>query len=325
MAREYRSALALEQAVKAAAKKSGQDVGRAVEGFYVGRLLERVFSEERKPFVLKGGRAILARTIDARYTTDTDFLYRGDNLEAALEELKHLASKDLGDRIEFRFVSADRIAATQEYRDGCRVRFDVILDGTRHKSEISIDLVADPVELRKADLVTPANRLDVKGLVVFDYLVYPVERTVADKVCATMQTYSGGRESSRVKDLVDLVLHVTRYGMAGSDLSRAIEREAGMRGVGPLDTFRVPESWYGHYSRAYRKAAAEAKIPDRWFRVADAEEIVRACVDPAIRRQVEGFEWNPEALEWTPRNEMSRVAQGSTGRPENQNGEVLCE
>src|SRR5699024_8348764 len=88
MAKEYRSALALEQAVKAAARRSGQDVGRAVEGFYAGRLLERVFSEERKPFVLKGGRGILARTLDARYTTDTDFLYRGDDLEEALGELK---------------------------------------------------------------------------------------------------------------------------------------------------------------------------------------------------------------------------------------------
>lgn len=173
MAKEYRSALALEQAVKAAARRSGQDVGRAVEGFYAGRLLERVFSEERKPFVLKGGRGILARTLDARYTTDTDFLYRGDDLEEALGELKRLASKDLGDRMEFRFVSADKIAATQEYRDGCRARFEVVLDGTRRKSEIAIDLVADPVELGKADPVTPANRLDVKGLAVFDYLVYP--------------------------------------------------------------------------------------------------------------------------------------------------------
>lgn len=299
MAREYRSALALEQAVKAAAKKSGQDVGRAVEGFYVGRLLERIFSEERKPFVLKGGRGILARTVEARYTTDTDFLYRGGSLEAALGELKRLASKDLGDRLEFRFVSADKIAATQEYRDGCRVRFDAVLDGTRHKSEIAIDLVADPVELGKADLVTPANRLDVKGLAVFDYLIYPVERTVADKVCATMQVYPGGRESSRVKDLVDLVLHVTRYGMAGSDLSRAIEREAGMRGIVGFHAFKVPDSWRGPRKGAYRKAAVEAKIPDRWLGAADAEEIVKACVDPAIRREVEGLEWNPEALKWT--------------------------
>lgn len=299
MDKEYRSALALEQAVKAAARKSGQDVGRAVEGFYAGRLLERVFSEERKPFVLKGGRGILAKTVDARYTTDTDFLYRGDDLEEALGELKRLVSKDLGDRMEFRFVSADKIAATQEYRDGCRARFEVVLDGTRRKSEIAIDLVADPVELGKADLVTPANRLDVKGLAVFDYLVYPVERTVADKVCATMQAYPGGRDSSRVKDLVDLVLHVTRYGMAGSDLSRAIAREAGVRGIGPLDAFGVPDSWLGPREGAYRRAAAEAKIPDRWLGVADAERVVKACVDPAIRREIEGLEWNPEALEWS--------------------------
>lgn len=297
MAEGCRSALALEQAVKAAARKSGQDVGRAVEGFYAGRLLERVFSEERKPFVLKGGRGILARTVDARYTTDTDFLYRGDDLEEALGELKRLVSKDLGDRMEFRFVSADKIAATQEYRDGCRARFEVVLDGTRRKSEIAVDLVADPVELGKADLVTPANRLDVKGLAVFDYLVYPVERTVADKVCATMQAY-GGRESSRVKDLVDLVLHVTRYGMAGSDLSRAIAREAGMRGINPLDAFRVPDSWRGPREGAYKKAASEAKIPDRWLGVADAERVVKKCVDPAISRQAEGLEWNPKKLEW---------------------------
>lgn len=299
MSKEYRSALALEQAVKAAAKKSGQDVARAIEGFYVGRLLERVFSEERKPFVLKGGRGILARTVDARYTTDADVLYRGGDLEEALEELKRLASKDLGDRMAFHLLSVERIAATQEYRDGCRARFDVILDGTRHKTEVAIDLVVDPVELGKADAVTPANRLDVKGLPVFDYLVYPVERTVADKVCATMQAYPGGRRSSRVKDLVDLVLHVTRYGMLGSGLSRAIAREAGVRRLENFDAFEVPQSWHESYVSAYRKAAAEARIPEKWGNIPDAEGVVKVCVDPAIRQEVDGLEWDPEALEWT--------------------------
>ena len=33
--------------------------------------------------------------------------------------------------------------------------------------------------------------------------------------------------------------------------------------------------------------------------VADAEGIVKVCVDPAIKRQVEGLEWDPESLEWT--------------------------
>ena len=61
----------------------------------------------------------------------------------------------------------------------------------------------------------------------------------------------------------------------------------------------MPESWRGPREGAYRKAAAEAKIPDRWLGVEAAEGIVKVCVDPAIKRQVEGLEWDPESLEWT--------------------------
>lgn len=119
----YGSAAALEMAVKAAARKSGQDTNKAIEAYYPGRLLERVFSEPNPSFILKGGRSILARTAEARYTRDTDFLYQGDDLEKALTELKRLAAIDLGDFIEFRFVSAEPIAEDQEYRDGYRVVF----------------------------------------------------------------------------------------------------------------------------------------------------------------------------------------------------------
>lgn len=69
MAEGYRSALALEQAVKAAARKSGQDVGRAVEGFYAGRLLERVFSEERRP--LGSSNASPPRTSATAWSSDS--------------------------------------------------------------------------------------------------------------------------------------------------------------------------------------------------------------------------------------------------------------
>lgn len=109
---------------------------------------------------------------------------------------------------------ADKITATQECRDGCRATFEVILDGTRHKSEIVIDLVANPAEIEKVNVVMPANKLDVKDLTVFDYLVYSVERVMADKVFATMHAYPSDHESSRVKNFVDLMLLVTRYGMA---------------------------------------------------------------------------------------------------------------
>lgn len=64
----YRSAAALEMAVKAAASASPMDTGRAVSAFYFHRLLCRVFAGGNDSFVLKGGRAMLARTADARAT-----------------------------------------------------------------------------------------------------------------------------------------------------------------------------------------------------------------------------------------------------------------
>lgn len=165
----YKSATALEMAVKAAARESGRDVNKALEEFYTGRLLERVFSEDTSSFVLKGGRSMLARTVDARYTRDTDFLYRGADLDEALHELQRFATIDLGDFLEFRFLSAERIASDQEYRDGYRVVFEPVLGGTKTMGHISIDLVTSQIDTAYIDIITPANRLSIKGLPVFDY------------------------------------------------------------------------------------------------------------------------------------------------------------
>ncbi|MGH8777149.1 MAG: hypothetical protein ACRDWI_19065 [Jiangellaceae bacterium] len=56
-------------------------------------------------------------------------------------------------------------------------------------------------------MAEPANRLHLRGpLVTHPYRLYPVADQIADKVCATMETnYPGGKRSSRVKELVDLV------------------------------------------------------------------------------------------------------------------------
>lgn len=54
---KYKSAAALEMAVKSAAAASPMDTGRAVTAFYFHRLLCRVFADGNDSFVLKGGRA----------------------------------------------------------------------------------------------------------------------------------------------------------------------------------------------------------------------------------------------------------------------------
>ena len=54
----YKSAAAVEMAVKSAASASSLDTARAVSSFYFHRLLCRVFAGNNKKFVLKGGEAM---------------------------------------------------------------------------------------------------------------------------------------------------------------------------------------------------------------------------------------------------------------------------
>lgn len=98
----YATPTALEMGVKAAAKASSLDTGRAVSGFYFHRFLCRIFSRQDSPFVLKGGQSMLARTADARATRDIDLLSEKADIDEALAELKHLAAIDLVfDRIAY--------------------------------------------------------------------------------------------------------------------------------------------------------------------------------------------------------------------------------
>ena len=62
----YKTPRALEQAVKAAARKSSRDTSRAIAGFYHDRFLCRVFAADEPAFVLKGGQSMLAKVPGAR-------------------------------------------------------------------------------------------------------------------------------------------------------------------------------------------------------------------------------------------------------------------
>ncbi|OUP10053.1 nucleotidyl transferase AbiEii/AbiGii toxin family protein [Collinsella sp. An2] len=125
--RGYSSAQALEQAVKAAARRTPRDTGREIAGFYRDRLLCRIFSEPHPRFVLKGGQSQLARRADARETKDIDLVDVAVEIDQALEDLKELASIDLHDFIDFRFYRACAIPVSQEYRTGMRVEFIPVL------------------------------------------------------------------------------------------------------------------------------------------------------------------------------------------------------
>ena len=78
-------------------------------------------------------------------------------------------------------------------------------------------------------MLAPADRIEVEGVPVFDYRVYPVANSIADKLCGIIETHDG-RPSSRVKNLVDLLIYATNEDLDGDELCHWCRLEARVRG-----------------------------------------------------------------------------------------------
>ena len=292
----YKSAAALEMAVKEAAKASSQDTNRAISGFYFHRLLCRVFADGNESFVLKGGHGVLARTLDARATRDIDLLSTSDNLEGALADLRRLAQRDLGDFIFFEYEGAEPIKADDEYRSGLSVRFAPVM-GVKRMQPISIDLVVDEVPLEGAEPISPADRIDVKDLVTCDYLVYPVGAALADKLCALSERHNG-RASSRVKDLVDIVIYALTCDIDGNDLHRRVQREIAVRKLEPMGAFSLPGEWGASQARQYAKPRTQTGIPKLLCDIGAASELAARLFNHVLNQRCNGMRWSHADLDW---------------------------
>ena len=292
----YSSPRALEMAVKEAARRSPMDTNRAIAGFYFHRLLCRVFSDSDSSFVLKGGLGVLARTTDARYTRDIDLTTSSLDIDAAVEELKILASKDLGDFVSFGYIGCNPIKAEDEYREGRTITFDVFL-GAKRIQTVSVDLVADEIDCGEPDRISPADRVELAGVESCDYLVYPAERAIADKVCGIAERH-GGRPSSRVKDLVDIVVYARNVAFGFDVLSAVLKTEISARKLALRRIFSVPPEWGDAQARQYRKLAEQAGIPDRFHDVGNAEVLAKELIEPCLSGQTDLHAWNTEALAW---------------------------
>jgi hypothetical protein len=295
--RGYATPRALEMAVKSAAERSPMDTGRAMSAFWFHRPLCRAFADGNDRFVLKGGRAMLARTTDARATRDIDLLARGNDLGEATEELKALAAADLGDQVRFAFSAADPIKTDDEYRSGAKLVFDMWL-GSKRMQPVSIDLVVDEVPLERAERVCPADRIVVRGIEGCDYLVYPVEAALADKFCGIVERHQG-RPSSRVKDLVDVAVYATTCDADGAKLRARLLRELGARGIPVPDGLCIPGEWgQTAYSKAYSKQAAGTGLPERLHDVREVADLGKTLFNPILDGEGAERRWACDELFW---------------------------
>lgn len=237
---------------------------------------------------------MLARVPSARPTRDVDLYRKGFTLDQALADLRRLAAIDLGDHFEFIYTEHRESIGGEEqpYTEGYVVSFDVIIGG-RRKTTLNVDLTIGAGITAPVTTAEPASALNLPRLVSHEYRLYPVVDQIADKVCATMQTYHD-RPSSREKDLVDLVVLAVTQEVDGTALSVAITTEARLRLMEPFDHFTVPTAWGRRYASLAKPVPYCAD-----FRTVDlARELVAQLIDPALAGTATGRAWSPCDRAW---------------------------
>lgn len=296
----YTTPAGVEAAIRAAAKKAraldpSVNVQERIRHAGFDRFLCRVFSDEADSgWVLKGGTGMLARVPSTRSTLDVDLYRTGFTLEQALADLKRLAGTDLGDHFRFVYARHEPTVAgdTQPYTEGCRVVFDVYI-GVKKSSPVSVDLAVGAGVTAAVDVVEPANRLLLPRLETHDYRLYPVVDQIADKVCATMTTYVSG-ESTREKDLVDLVVMANTQDIDAQALRLAVQTECRRRGLEPFTVFKVPASWGPAYTRMARKLPHSSGQEH----IDDALELMALFLTPVLAGGA--GTWSHRRSQWEP-------------------------
>lgn len=289
MSEGYASWAALAAALKAKAQqdlKSGATTKSVHEQLTLARFdrfLSRVFADGGEGWILKGGSAMLARIPDTRATKDLD-LGTDQDLDEAIRDLELRAQTEFGDHLSFELVrTVDTGRGSNQ--PGVRLRKAVFVTRDaqtgRNLGEVSVDVALTPAPIGTPEVVQPATRMALgKELRTSPYRLYPLADHVADKVSGVMTTY-GGRPSTRVKDLVDLVVISGTQQLNARELQKALDaRRAASQIPAETAAFQIPASWKtGGGRREFERLARTVGADPS---PANAEASVGRMVDSAL-------------------------------------------
>ncbi len=280
---------ALEQRLLARSRTTGESLVRLRKTVVFDRLLARLVVAAPGRWVLKGALALDFRLGDRGRTTKDIDLVRRDDEESATADLIAAQHVDLGD---FFTLSAQKAPTPDDAGgDGLRYRIRAEL-AARLFEEVLVDVgFSDPLGWQPDRLSGP-DLLAFAGLAPVQVPALALEQQVAEKVHAYTRTYGRGEPSSRVKDLVDLVLVASFLALEASRLRRALVVTFQDRGLQQLpSTFPPPPS---DWAVAFRRHAAEVGIdPD----LQTAHASVAALLDPVLGGLATG-RWDPGTQQW---------------------------
>ena len=215
------------------------------------RLLVRLTDHAPHAWILKGGLAVeLRRPGRARSTRDVDLVLRpglvADPCQAtAVREalLDALAIDVDSDGLVYSLGRPARFRHDAYGQPAWRFPVEAALAG-RSFAHARLDLVAQPDEISGVEQRELPDLLGFAGIPSRTIWVTDLRQQFAEKLHALTHTYSTG-ESSRVKDLIDLVLLIEDGVPADADLVSVARHLFGVRHEQPVpcELGPVPSSW----------------------------------------------------------------------------------
>ena len=263
--------MALEERLRTESLTTGMALSRLRKTVVFDRLLARLLEGEPEAWILKGGLALQLRLQDrARTTRDID-LHTRERTEIALDLLVSSALIDLGDYFRFEVARPPGMDAPLR----CAVR--ATLAGRAFES-FHVDLGSEEGRVGSASHLRVTSLLEFAGIPAVEFPCFPLGQHVAEKVHALVRP-RGGRDNSRVKDLVDIVLIAETGQVDTVELRAALLAKFAADPACDLPP-RLPDpprAWEPQYRALARDLALRAPTLDEGVAVA------RTLVDPALR------------------------------------------
>lgn len=295
MSPRYESPAAFHAAVEVrlgvAATTSGRPVNEVRRHYLTQRFLARVYARPNPDWVLLGGSALLARIPGARHSQDVDFVYSHDLTAAATALAELIAADPAPDPFTFDITASkpgddNHLTLKITARLGATIIDTFPVDITRRPSFPTIDTVhvESVIAIDDVDELPP-------------FLTIPLAHQVADKLCAMYETHGAARlPSSRFRDLVDLVIVITRPGgteLAANSVTSAVVAEQLRRGITiPPDLPPPGPQWATGYNRM-----ALRQLPRTLNRLEPSLNMLRAFAGPILAGTAYGT-WHPQSHRW---------------------------
>jgi hypothetical protein len=247
--------VALESRLQKMAQAEGLDLQRLRRQVSFDRLLCRLFATPQAPWLLKGGYAMELRLKTARTTRDIDLAMirlpvpSADwdaNVSDVLESLRDAGNLDLHDFFTFVFGDATQDLDAAPY-GGARFPVDARLAG-RIFAKFHLDVSTGDVLREPYETLSGRDWLGFAGIAGANFPAVSPEEQFAEKLHAYTMPRTG-RENTRVKDLIDLVLLIERTRLDAVRLPKAIRETFQRRkthNVPPALT-PPPASWSGPF------------------------------------------------------------------------------